>query len=1329
MNRAETIASANRFIRPGAFTVPHFLVRSSWLDHAPFAFALMDMFRPESLVELGTHNGYSYFAFCEAAKRLGLSTRCYAVDTWEGDEHAGRYTEHVFQMVDRHNEANYASFSRLVRATFDEAVAHFPDGSIDLLHIDGRHFYEDVKHDFETWVPKLSERAVVLFHDINVRERGFGAYKLWEEISAKSPSFAFHHGHGLGVLGYGKALPAEMARFFTATQDPAVADELRNAFARLGSSIKAQQVATEQATYIHELLTMIDGFREDGVRVRARIDGLEKTVADDQTRLQDLHVQLTAANLRYEETTREMEHAARNAANVAAQRIDHLTQALDGIQRSLSWRITAPIRALRRWQIARKPGTKARVRKILRAIYHATPIPLKYKRLVINALIGWWRGVPPSLLMKAVALPADVDYSAAVPFASPVNAEFGGRIAAIVHVYYEDLAGEVARYLRNIPVPFDTFICTDTPGKRASILGTFTGWDRGSVQVRLVPNRGRDIAPKLLAFRDVYDSYEFVLHLHTKSSSTANHLEVFRNWRGFIFENLVGSSEIVASILETFARHRDIGMIAAQHFEPVRRHLNWGDNFPIAQGLATRMGLPLSEDRVLDFPSGSMFWARSAALKPLLDLNLRLADFPAEAGQMDGTIAHAIERLFFISCEAAKLKWMKVANPPLFNDLDAVVTIDSPAALDAFIADRTIVLTGPNPPPPVVYQPPPPRGLAPALIARLQNSAHNAPKVTPPESARPIDLDFSAVVPFGYEASPPAPRLAAICHVYYETMAAEFQRYLRNIPFECDVFISTDQDGKKEIIEAAFAGWDKGAVEVRVVPNRGRDIAPKLVGFADIYPRYDYVLHLHTKASDHADVLATWRGYILENMLGSPAIVRSVFETFTRHPDVGMVACQHFEPVRHWINWGGNFPMAKSLADRMGIDLQPERALDFPSGSMFWARSAALKPLLDLNLTLEDFVDENGQVDATPAHAIERLYFHVCDAAGHRWLKIANPALFGATPAMVYIASPDDLDRFVAQHTPAINSAAFPPPRTELPTPIERPVPELAARLQARALGTTQPIDARTKVTVGIVTYNNPPEQMRRVVGSALTALARAGLTATGRIAILDNGAATAGAVVSDPAISYLPAVGNVGFGAGHNRLMQDAFAAGADIYIATNPDGLLEPEAIGALVQMMAAYNGRALIEALQFPDEHPKVYDPYTLETPWVSGACLAISRAAYDVLGGFDETFFMYGEDVDMSWRARAHGLALRVCPRALFLHGVTNRAHNPAVLKMVYESMAILGTKWGGTTFTADAENALRALDVVPPPVKVQPVPQTWQRIADFSHKNAFAATRW
>src|ERR1700720_3717292 len=158
----------------------------SWLGHAPFAFWLVEALEPRTLVEVGTHGGFSYFALCEAVQHCRIQTQCYAVDTWLGDEHAGFYSEDVYQDVKRHNDQQYAAFSTLVRSTFDEAVDHFNDGSIALLHIDGRHFYQDVKHDFETWRSKLSNRAVVLIHDTNVREKGFGVFRLWEELRETS---------------------------------------------------------------------------------------------------------------------------------------------------------------------------------------------------------------------------------------------------------------------------------------------------------------------------------------------------------------------------------------------------------------------------------------------------------------------------------------------------------------------------------------------------------------------------------------------------------------------------------------------------------------------------------------------------------------------------------------------------------------------------------------------------------------------------------------------------------------------------------------------------------------------------------------------------------------------------------------------------------------------------------------------------------------------------------------------------------------------------------------------------------------------------------------
>jgi len=174
---------------------------NAWVGHLPFAAWLIKTIQPGIFVELGTHTGNSYFSFCQAIEEAKLATKCYSVDTWQGEEHAGYYDESVYQQVNTHNQQNYAHFSSLLRMTFDEAASLFENKSVQLLHIDGLHTYEAVRHDFETWLPKLAPGAIVLFHDTNVRERGFGVWKLWEELQERYPNnLEFIHSHGLGVL-------------------------------------------------------------------------------------------------------------------------------------------------------------------------------------------------------------------------------------------------------------------------------------------------------------------------------------------------------------------------------------------------------------------------------------------------------------------------------------------------------------------------------------------------------------------------------------------------------------------------------------------------------------------------------------------------------------------------------------------------------------------------------------------------------------------------------------------------------------------------------------------------------------------------------------------------------------------------------------------------------------------------------------------------------------------------------------------------------------------------------------------------------------------------
>ena len=236
---SDTAAIFNDILSPLAFRAPEALRRMpTWQEHIPFAFWLMERARPRVVVELGTFTGSSYLAFCQAVQALELPARCYGIDTWSYGP--GPRGDQVYRDLVDYHDPRYAAFSRLIRGTFDQARAQFEDGTVDLLHIDGRHSYEAVRHDFESWRPKLSSRAVVLFHDSNVRGfvagEEYGVFKLWSELTAVYPdNFQFFHCDGLAVLGVGSDLPAVIRRFFAVARSPASAALIRNVYGRLGS--------------------------------------------------------------------------------------------------------------------------------------------------------------------------------------------------------------------------------------------------------------------------------------------------------------------------------------------------------------------------------------------------------------------------------------------------------------------------------------------------------------------------------------------------------------------------------------------------------------------------------------------------------------------------------------------------------------------------------------------------------------------------------------------------------------------------------------------------------------------------------------------------------------------------------------------------------------------------------------------------------------------------------------------------------------------------------------------------------------------------------------
>lgn len=172
-----------------------------WEGHRDFAYDLLQFVRPERLVELGSQYGCSLFSFCQAVRDFKLDTEINAVDMWSGDIGAEITGEEVYALVRKTAATYYPEVNlHLFQMCFDDARPNFADNSIDILHIDGGHTFEDVEHDFTTWLPKLKENGIVLFHDV-YSPIDQGSCDHWEKTKKEYDCyFDFTHSCGLGIL-------------------------------------------------------------------------------------------------------------------------------------------------------------------------------------------------------------------------------------------------------------------------------------------------------------------------------------------------------------------------------------------------------------------------------------------------------------------------------------------------------------------------------------------------------------------------------------------------------------------------------------------------------------------------------------------------------------------------------------------------------------------------------------------------------------------------------------------------------------------------------------------------------------------------------------------------------------------------------------------------------------------------------------------------------------------------------------------------------------------------------------------------------------------------
>jgi GT2 family glycosyltransferase len=256
------------------------MASSFWIQHIPFGMFLIDLLRPKVVVELGAFTGVSYSAFCQAVKELKIDTKCYAIDNWHGDKHNGFYGAEVLSELKAHHDPLYGSFSQLIQSSFDDALPHFENGTIDLLHIDGYHVYEDVKNDVKNWLPKMSRSGVMLFHDIEIRDRDFGVWRLWEELKQQYPHFELVHGCGLGLLAVGELQTESVKMLVNASESDF--SQLREFFYQLGRRLEIEQSALGIETQLSERKKEVDSLMAQIIEKEQQVQLLSVQVAEKQ---------------------------------------------------------------------------------------------------------------------------------------------------------------------------------------------------------------------------------------------------------------------------------------------------------------------------------------------------------------------------------------------------------------------------------------------------------------------------------------------------------------------------------------------------------------------------------------------------------------------------------------------------------------------------------------------------------------------------------------------------------------------------------------------------------------------------------------------------------------------------------------------------------------------------------------------------------------------------------------------------------------------------------------------------------------------------------------
>jgi lipopolysaccharide biosynthesis protein len=255
-----------------------------------------------------------------------------------------------------------------------------------------------------------------------------------------------------------------------------------------------------------------------------------------------------------------------------------------------------------------------------------------------------------------------------------------------------------------------------------------------------------------------------------------------------------------------------------------------------------------------------------------------------------------------------------------------------------------------------------------------------------PKDHQLIKLDTIDLATLKQQSS--QPRIAIHAHMFYPEMAPLLVTYLAQFPQNIDLFISNPKEEDQAYLYKQFEKVPTiEHLEVLLTPNQGRDIAPMIDPFGKALLEYDYIAHIHSKKSVGTNNIGQlWCDYLWEAVLSNQN--ERLSKIWALLDDHSMVYPEKF----HLIDvancrWGNHLPRSIALCEQLNISpptatLTSEDFVEFPVGSMFWARADALAPLLNSNLTYQDFETESGKTDGTLNHTIERNLTHIALSQG-----------------------------------------------------------------------------------------------------------------------------------------------------------------------------------------------------------------------------------------------------------------------------------------------------------------------------------------------------------